>query len=160
MIVRVKDLIDKDVKHEFADCPIEAIEFMQLMQEILEEYVKEVNRLYDLLNEEEAKNKMNTEMKELECPRCGGNNLHHIYVTVWDREEDAKYTRLTSVANGNVKQSEELSEVVNPSLRRDAITIYFDCENCGDGLALSIIQHKGTTYTEWDMGKASRQGKD
>jgi hypothetical protein len=37
---------------------------------------------------------------ELRCPRCGGTDLRHGQVTVFDRNEGAEMTVVTTVANG------------------------------------------------------------
>ena len=39
----------------------------------------------------------------------------------------------------------------NPSARRHGIAIEFTCEQCGDGLRLTIAQHEGHTLIEWLM---------
>lgn len=39
----------------------------------------------------------------------------------------------------------------NPSPRRDGIQINFKCEGCASaGLTMNIVQHKGSTFFEWD----------
>lgn len=73
---------------------------------------------------------------DLLCPRCGADNLHHGAVNRYDRAEDgaeAPYNR----AEGN------------PSARRGGLTVDFECEGCGDGIQLTLAQHKGSTEIGW-----------
>lgn len=88
----------------------------------------------------------------LECPKCGGPNLHHGDVTVFSRFEDDAATTVTTVeGNGDVLVSQMVStKCANPSLRRDGLRITFDCELCGEIQELCIVQHKGTTFMYWD----------
>jgi hypothetical protein len=107
-------------------------------------------RLLALKAQEEALRFTNLEQGEMKCPQCGASNLHHEDVRVYSRGEDAP-TRLTVVrgAGGLVTQEESN---YNPSSRRHAVSISFWCENCpGSNLRLDVIQHKGTTYTEWKV---------
>lgn len=96
---------------------------------------------------------------ELLCPKCNGNNLHHSDVVVFTRNEDAERVRVVHVEGEDVTHygiSNDFS--ANPSSRRGAVSIHFWCENChGDPettdtpiFKLNIIQHKGTTYLDWD----------
>jgi DNA-directed RNA polymerase subunit RPC12/RpoP len=87
---------------------------------------------------------------ELKCPRCSSHSLHHGRVTVFDREEDNELTTVTTVNAGlSATHLRPSTEVRNPSLRRDGIAIAFDCEECGDGIELTIAQHKGVTAFAW-----------
>jgi predicted RNA-binding Zn-ribbon protein involved in translation (DUF1610 family) len=91
---------------------------------------------------------------ELLCPRCGFNYLHAQQVEVYDRGEDAKQGRHTTVdadADGRGTFSQNTSLRGNPSMRRGAITIDFYCENCGEDrpLRLALSQHKGCTDVHW-----------
>lgn len=84
------------------------------------------------------------------CPRCDSGNLHHIGVTVFDRQEDAATVVKTEVAAGRVSVDPKNTGIGNPSARRDGITIDFRCEGCGDGpITLTIAQHKGSTLIGW-----------
>lgn len=97
---------------------------------------------------------------ELICPSCGENNLHHMYTTVYDRNEDDDMVMRTDVFPGSLTRKEVRSEKSgNPSRRRDAVVIVYSCEHCHGGdpemdspsfFHLNLIQHKGTTYLEWD----------
>jgi hypothetical protein len=86
----------------------------------------------------------------LRCPRCGDNYLHQARVTVFDREEDAELTAVTTVAAGLAATHLLPSDqIANPSRRRQGLAIAFDCEGCADGIELTIAQHKGTTVFAW-----------
>ncbi|NLX17393.1 MAG: hypothetical protein GXY45_10565 [Ramlibacter sp.] len=84
---------------------------------------------------------------ELVCPNCGGENLHHGTVTVYERDrEDSATGRIVStedyvVANTSMKG--------NPSARRNGLLIGFKCEHCDADPVLAITQHKGCTYFHW-----------
>ena len=64
----------------------------------------------------------------LMCPVCGGGNLHHAGVTVYDRSEDAETVRETHV--GVDVTIGTTSGKRNPSSRRDGLAIEFYCEGC------------------------------
>jgi uncharacterized protein (DUF983 family) len=87
---------------------------------------------------------------ELRCPHCGYNSLHQGQVTVFDRNEDAKTTAVTTVADG-VATTRLLpsDQTGNPSMRRHGLAIAFYCESCGNNFELTIAQHKGTTPVAW-----------
>jgi hypothetical protein len=101
--------------------------------------------------------------RELLCPGCGGSNLHHADVLVFDRAEDADEVKRITVehgadeagypALGSAKVSMSLvpndSNSGNPSSRRNGITIAFMCENCSAASVLEIAQHKGATLVGW-----------
>ena len=103
------------------------------------------------------------------CAYCGGNCLHHNTAVVWFREgwEDGwshniginsgdPYVRdVRFLSAGGDPDELPRGEGVqvhrdlpgeNPSDRRGAIEILFDCEFCDGVSSLQIIQHKGTTY--------------
>jgi hypothetical protein len=87
---------------------------------------------------------------EVMCPRCGGLDLRHGRVTVFDREEDAEMTLVTTVDRGlSATRLLPLSEVTNPS--RHGLTIAFTCERCGDGIELRIAPYKGRTEFGWSF---------
>jgi len=84
----------------------------------------------------------------LDCPACGGENLHQERVDSWFREEDAeKGLRTSAMKDGSCFVTSELHG--NPSGRRDGLTITFSCETCEDLPVLSIVQHKGLTLVGW-----------
>lgn len=88
----------------------------------------------------------------LECPKCGGNNLHHEEVTMYSRLEDDTSTTVTSVeVDGDVNVTQMKSQGCgNPSTRRHGLRVRFSCEMCGEVQDLCIAQHKGTTFMYWD----------
>jgi hypothetical protein len=99
----------------------------------------------------------------LHCPRCGGNNLHQLEVTVFHREEDAE-----SIVRIKVKGASTSTEVVpdsgsgNPSSRRDGLAIEFSCEHCSeddpsDIIELTVAQHKGSTELGWRFTPLRKQ---
>jgi len=82
------------------------------------------------------------------CPRCGADNLHHSGVIVFDRPEDAASVTEIRV-EGNKVQMNQTTGDKNPSSRRDGLSVNFNCEQCGDGIQLTIAQHKGSTEIGW-----------
>ena len=90
------------------------------------------------------------------CPRCGGETMHSLTVTVFDRGEDAKLVTRTEVLGGFVASHLIPNEAsANPSSRRHAVTIDFCCEACDDpessGCTLILSQHKGQTEVIWEI---------
>jgi uncharacterized protein YbaR (Trm112 family) len=85
------------------------------------------------------------------CPHCKGNYLHQRTVLVYDRQEDAERVRRTIVTSGAVSSTDiDNNSSGNPSSRRHAVTIFFECEFCQrDDLKLHFIQHKGNTFVQW-----------
>jgi len=77
----------------------------------------------------------------LTCPRCGGNNLHHGDVTVFERTREDGPATVVSVGHR--------SNNGNPSDRRDGVVIRFTCENACDPFELTVTQHKGWTLLAW-----------
>lgn len=80
------------------------------------------------------------------CPRCKGSMLHHFEVDIFERVEDQKCGLHANVTNNGVQITQDLTG--NPSARRNGIAIKFFCEDCGSKSALSISQHKGSTYVD------------
>ena len=84
---------------------------------------------------------------DLICPGCGSINLHHNRVEVYDRDrEDADTGRKVVLDANETSITRDMKG--NPSARRDGMRIHFDCECCSTLSALTIVQHKGTTYLE------------
>lgn len=105
----------------------------------------------------------NDEYGSLNCPTCSGNNLHQGAVHVWQRyTEDAVTGTYTCADHKSSRVQAEADMGGNPSIRRDGMTIEFECENCSGSSAphenpvnqkknyLHIVQHKGTTYLSWN----------
>lgn len=101
---------------------------------------------------------------DLICPRCGADNLHHLGVAVFDRNEDAPLTVKTLVEGATVAVAVLASEgSANPSSRRDGLAIQFECEGCGGGtnedvIELTIAQHKGSTEIGWRYSELKERG--
>ena len=102
----------------------------------------------------------------LECPGCGGEYLHQGKVTAFNRGEDAKETRVTSVDHAGFSDHILPSDdVANPSIRRYGLSLEFTCETCHEPglndepprfetpLELTIAQHKGCTHLQWRLAK-------
>jgi hypothetical protein len=92
----------------------------------------------------------------LQCPRCTDHYLHQSDVMVFNRKEDANKVHLTSVTKNEpmvIVADVDNDTSLNPSARRQGLTIDFQCESCdGDGdskVTLAIYQHKGSTYLDW-----------
>lgn len=94
------------------------------------------------------------------CPCCGGEYLHHESVKVYDRNEDAKQTRVTMVGSTIAVATTDSERSGNPSSRRDGLSIDFWCESCSGydenkppakTMRLHILQHKGNTYLRWEI---------
>lgn len=80
----------------------------------------------------------------LKCPLCDSTYLHHERVEVFNREEDDVTGLHTNILLDNVSVDNNLDG--NPSKRRNGLKIYFWCEGCSENSAMSIVQHKGSTY--------------
>lgn len=95
----------------------------------------------------------------LDCPSCGGNYLHHVALSYyWRSKEDAERGE-SVLLDGSCDDNESqflCSHISNaamtncPSPRRDGMKIHFRCEDCESKPQLSIYQHKGQTFIEWD----------
>jgi hypothetical protein len=85
------------------------------------------------------------------CPVCRGNNLHHGATTVFERRNGEDGPSFATIVNGKeIKRVEgSPAESANPSPRRNAVAIEFRCEGCPAISELTIMQHKGTTYLQW-----------
>ena len=84
---------------------------------------------------------------ELQCPSCGFNYLHHDRVEVFECGEDATHGVHVTVSDG--KATFDTSLEGNPSRRRHGLKVHFWCEGCKAKPVLSIIQHKGNTYVDF-----------
>jgi hypothetical protein len=87
---------------------------------------------------------------ELFCPVCETDvNLHHYKIEVWNRKSEDKIEGIHISIHDQQVNIDTETEHGNPSPRRDSIKISFWCETCSGLFALTLIQHKGTTYGEW-----------
>jgi len=96
---------------------------------------------------------------ELLCPECGCNNLHQVAYFIYERREDAEESHLIKVLTSETEMGGPRKVVSthsmvpskdNPSARRQGMRIRFSCEQCHGYKILSVVQHKGTTYVEWE----------
>ncbi len=99
------------------------------------------------------------------CPCCGGENLHHEAVTIYDRFEDAPDVRVTTVEGNEFVSSTVPNDTsANPSSRRHGVGVDFWCESCHgesnskpakftEHFVLQLQQHKGSTYLDWYVPK-------
>lgn len=85
---------------------------------------------------------------ELVCPACGGLNLHHEKIEIFERAEDSVTGLHVTVENLKLELDNKLDG--NPSTRRHGMKIQFSCETCKAIPVLSICQHKGQTYVSFD----------
>jgi DNA-directed RNA polymerase subunit RPC12/RpoP len=93
---------------------------------------------------------------EVRCPLCGHTCLYQGRVTVFDRNEDAKMTVVTTVVGGlSAADLLPSDQVANPSIRRHGLAIAFGCEVCGGDIELTIAQHKGNTQIAWRSAKGT-----
>lgn len=95
------------------------------------------------------------------CPECSENYLHHTSLTVYNRTEDAKETRVTHLGSNMdgfvptalddtlTSATVDSNACDNPSSRRHGLQIRFYCETCGSTPTLNLYQHKGFTGLEW-----------
>jgi hypothetical protein len=93
---------------------------------------------------------------ELLCPQCDSEYLHHVGIVIYDR---AREDRDTSILVISQPHRVPRPLMTNPSARRSAVGILFQCENCdSDAFELTLAQHKGVTQIEWRPATAA--GKD
>ncbi|CAL8972815.1 hypothetical protein RHODGE_RHODGE_01013 [Rhodoplanes serenus] len=86
------------------------------------------------------------------CPRCGFHCLHHGRVTIFERQrEDSDDLVMTVVDRSGTATSVADARSDNPSDRRHGLAIAFECEGCGEGIELTIAQHKGETHLAWRL---------
>ena len=88
------------------------------------------------------------------CPRCGGEYLHHVSATMFDRPEDGETAKRSFIDGTSAKVDLVPSENSgNPSSRRGGLCITFACDACkgtdDNVLELTMSQHKGTTEIGW-----------
>lgn len=83
----------------------------------------------------------------LACPNCGYDNLYHMAVEIFERDEDEPRGIHVVVQGPRVLVDREIKK--NPSRRRQGLLVSFFCEQCSATPTLALIQHKGNTYLEW-----------
>lgn len=84
------------------------------------------------------------------CPWCGDLFMHHEGVEVFGHHEMNPASRFVAVGSNAKVHAQGISDR-NPSLRRNGLRVYFGCETCAFEGALTIAQHKGTTYIGWEV---------
>lgn len=86
------------------------------------------------------------------CPHCDTDYMHHAGVEIYNCKEDAVADRISvsTCDHNNKYQLTVDQEGKNPSSRRDGIRLFFTCESCNQVSALTIAQHKGQTFMEWE----------
>ena len=90
----------------------------------------------------------------LSCPHCGGACLHLGKVKIFDREDDAEFTQVTTANKGQTKVELISSDICgNPSARSDGLIIDFWCQKCNAQSELAIAFHKAMTKFEWREDK-------
>ena len=92
------------------------------------------------------------DLDTIKCPCCGGHNLHHEGIRVFDRSEDDEKVVVTAIENCAVSVKTVASkDAKNPSSRRHGVRISFWCEMCETiPYDLTISQHKGSTFLGWE----------
>jgi hypothetical protein len=95
----------------------------------------------------------------MECPGCGSNKLHFNFVREFYRVggEDGQSKKIDYRPSG---KSEGVECTDNPSSRRDAVRLYFQCEGCDRGAMLTFIQHKGCTFVEENVADVNQDWTD
>lgn len=89
------------------------------------------------------------------CPNCGFDHIHQRHIEVFSRSEDSEATSIVKISGHDTNKSIATVEtsgdpMLNPSSRRQGLTIYFNCENCESNILLHVYQHKGQTFMKWE----------
>lgn len=89
----------------------------------------------------------------LQCPKCQSTYTRVVGFEYFERVEDAESGLHVDVWRSKAYFDTDLDG--NPSSRRGAVIIRFECESCisnGDKFIhqLKLIQHKGQTFIEWE----------
>lgn len=106
------------------------------------------------------------DIPSLQCPCCGGGNLHHDRTTAFVRskEDGGGISVAVDPGKGDIFSSDSGAADINvrslsateinkqnPSNRRDGIRVNFWCETCSGDMALILAQHKGNTVLAWEI---------
>ena len=100
----------------------------------------------------------------LYCPICNSDNMHHIGIELFNRNEDeetgehiqffVKESQGWSHTNVSIPEhSIDDNMKNNPSDRRSGIYIKFVCEDCQHITDLAISQDRGHTLMNWRYNK-------
>ena len=90
----------------------------------------------------------------LNCKNCGFEYLHREKTEAFERTEDAAFGLHVKIENDSATTDTCLE--LNPSPRRDGLTIEFSCEGCKERSVLSIYQHKGYTLLSYGVKSWAR----
>lgn len=87
------------------------------------------------------------------CANCGGDFMHQRDVEVYRRDAEDSATGIHAWVRGvDIVTSKSVEG--NPSGRRDAVVLSFECEQCGSKTVLEFTQHKGTEHISVSVVKA------
>lgn len=93
----------------------------------------------------------------LVCPFCASEFVHHREVGVYTRrEEDGPITRTNVEENGNLYVQQLGKDDKDPTERRNAIVIQFECELCEKKFQLEIRQNRGRTIALYNFDKRKK----
>lgn len=84
----------------------------------------------------------------VKCPVCDIKETHHGEVISYVRAGGEDSTTIEK----RVDYKSEYVSTRNPSPRRNAVGINFSCES-GHHFNMNVLQHKGTTYIEFEEVK-------
>ena len=94
------------------------------------------------------------------CGNCGDEYLHQLSIEVYPRHEDEDGVDGVDI-DFYTGETTRVDARLNPSMRRQGLRIAFGCEGCGGVdeehkfipvCYLTIFQHKGNTFVEWEVG--------
>jgi hypothetical protein len=92
----------------------------------------------------------------LVCPGCGGPNLHHSRVEVFERRrEDSPDGFHVAVDCDAATATVDSAIVGNPSERRGGISVILWCEGCEATSRLDLAQDKGRTLMSLKINPAA-----
>jgi hypothetical protein len=86
---------------------------------------------------------------DLMCPECGSDYIHidEVHVAAQPNGEDTPTKKMVLSLTSN-DESTSCKPFVEQSTRRHYVSLVGWCENCGDNVALSFVQHKGRTTVQ------------
>lgn len=82
----------------------------------------------------------------LTCPHCKGEHLHHVRASVLHRREEDDEITIKTTVEKTVSSVELVGSYLNPSPRRGAVVVEFECEDCDKQIEMVLTQHKGQTH--------------
>lgn len=94
------------------------------------------------------------DLNQLQCAGCGFEYTHCESIEIFHQVDDTSKkngVHITVKGLAELKIDRDISR--NPSARRDGVRMTFSCENCDVLSVLTIAQHKGNTFVEYDPGK-------